>query len=94
MSDDGTHLPVSATCAEAQCCGHDQLEDEVSGEVESHCGDGCCADDKDSDCESSVDHCEDSCCGPREDHDINEEPVPKTGSRGESIFLRCALKTF
>lgn len=91
MAEDRTHFPVPATCEEVQCCSNDPLEDEISGEAESHCGGGCCADDKDSDCESNVDPCEDSCCGHNEDNEIHEEPVHKTEPRGIfHILPMCA----
>ena len=82
MAEDGTHFPVSTTCEEVQCCNHDHPEDDVPCEVDSHCGGGCCTDDKDSDCESNVGRCEDACCGDHEDGDIHEESVDKTEPRG------------
>lgn len=74
--EDDNPRPVSGSCdGEGHCCGEDhQEEDVVSGEVESHCGGGCCADGEE-DCESSVDNCKDSCCGHDEDHGIAEEAV-------------------
>jgi hypothetical protein len=82
MTEDGTHYPAPTTCEEVQCCSHDHPEEDVSGEAESHCGDRCCADDKDSDCESSVGNCEDSCCEPHEDHEVREESVHRTEPQG------------
>ena len=94
MTEDGTHFPVPTTCGEGQCCGNDDLEDDVSGEVESHCGGGCCADDKDSDCGSNVEHCEDSCCEPQEDHGIHEEPVHQPEPRGTFRAAPLTLQVF
>jgi len=69
----GDDTNCSASCeGETQCCGQDHHESDVSVEVESHCGDGCCADDEE-DCQSTVDDCEGSCCGHDEDHSIVEE---------------------
>jgi hypothetical protein len=49
----------------------------MSGEAESHCDGGCCADDE-KDCESSVYSCENSCCG----HDDDDHCVDKEDRRG------------
>ena len=79
---DDAHFDAPATCEEVQCCGHDHPETDVSGEAESHCGEGCCAHDEDLDCESNVDQCEDACCGDHEGHSIQEEPAEGTEPRG------------
>jgi len=85
------HCSLPASC-EGDCHSQDHQEDgNVPGEeVESHCADGCCADEENSDCESVADHCEDSCCGHDEDQSINEEVggIPGTEHIGSCVGSR------
>jgi hypothetical protein len=93
-NENGTNLPMSATCEGDQCCGRDHPEEDVSGEVESNevesnCGGGCCADDDGSDCGSNADHCEDSCCGPRDNDSVQEGPSHTAEQPGTDSILPC-----
>jgi len=79
--EDDSRPPMSATCeGGVQCCGHDhQEDDDVSGEVESHCGGGCCADNLQEDEDVSGEnepHCGGECCADDEASELEPNLEP------------------
>lgn len=93
-SEDDAHRATPVPCeGEVDCCGHDHGGDEdIPIEASSHCGDGCCGDDEESDCESNVDPCEDSCCGHQEDHSVHQEPEGEEDPQGTELIGSCVRR--
>jgi hypothetical protein len=88
-NENGTNLPMPATCEGDQCCDRGRPEEDVPCEVESHCGEGCCEDDEGSVCGSNADHCEDSCCGPHDNDSVQEGPSHTPERPGIDTVLSC-----